>query len=346
MCNTKPCNNCCHEEDLLCCMPIKHCCGGYSEHNNCCPHDRCCCSSCCGGCGKCCDCDCCYCKYYKLLNKLKDQLAEDEQKITELQGNDNRIENKVENYKTFLLNKIIQLEDNLSDEISNRIDDVTDEQNRAKAAEADLLQQLLKEIRDRSQGDIDLHNYIVDQINYVIGNVDPRAIDSIAEILDYLNNDEDGKLTQIFNRLVTDEGAITAINNTLTTVLNTINTNTFVPNPVPTLTPGDTNKLIATVNGKEVKVNVAALPTNANLNISQGTNTYHYNGSTQIDIAVPTKAETVSGISFNEGNGVMTITYADNHTSTINLLWYVDNGKTRTTSGRAATANKFYDLDV
>ena len=99
MCDKKPCDKCCHDEDLICCMPLVHCCGGYSEHNNCCPHNRCC-NSCCGGCG-CCDdcCECCYCKYYKLLRELKDRLENAENRITNLES---QLENSIEYLKKYI----------------------------------------------------------------------------------------------------------------------------------------------------------------------------------------------------------------------------------------------------
>lgn len=103
MCDTKPCDNCCHEEDLICCMPMMHCCGGYSEHNNCCPHDRCCNHPCCGGC---CNPCCCYCKYYKLLQELRDKLAADEDRITNLESS---LEYQVEYLKGYIDSKYIDL---------------------------------------------------------------------------------------------------------------------------------------------------------------------------------------------------------------------------------------------
>lgn len=72
-------------------MPVKHCCGGYSEHNNCCPHDRCC-NHPCGGC--CCDDGCpftpepCCCKALKCCKENK-------KKIEELDGNLNALEGRV-----------------------------------------------------------------------------------------------------------------------------------------------------------------------------------------------------------------------------------------------------------
>lgn len=99
MCNTK-CNDkpCCHEEDLLCCMPLMHCCGGYSEHNNCCPHDRCCnhpCCGCCDPCGKCDQpmCCCCY-KLKKAFDALKEELGGE---INNIRGRIVRIEQDIEN---------------------------------------------------------------------------------------------------------------------------------------------------------------------------------------------------------------------------------------------------------
>ena len=92
MCNTK-CNDkpCCHEEDLMCCAPVMHCCGGYSEHNNCCPHDRGCCN-CCG----CCPC-CCHLK--KKIKSIEDALDGDngiKDDIENIKGDINRINNDID----------------------------------------------------------------------------------------------------------------------------------------------------------------------------------------------------------------------------------------------------------
>lgn len=111
MCDIKQCDNCCHEEDLLCCCPVMHCCGGYSEHNNCCPHNRGCCNQCCGGpCGGCCD--CCYMKYYKLLQKYKDEI---DQII-----NDIKIDiNDLRSWYEMLNNRLIEIYNNFSQDITN-----------------------------------------------------------------------------------------------------------------------------------------------------------------------------------------------------------------------------------
>lgn len=92
MCNTK-CNDkpCCHEEDLMCCAPVMHCCGGYSEHNNCCPHDRGCCN-CCG----CCPC-CCHLK--KKVEDIQETLDGDngiKDDIENIKGDINRINNDID----------------------------------------------------------------------------------------------------------------------------------------------------------------------------------------------------------------------------------------------------------
>ena len=103
MCDKKPCDNCCHEEDLLCCMPLRHCCGGYSEHNNCCPHDRCC-NHPCGGCD-CCDgcCGCpfgpepCCCKAMKCCKENKKNIEKLEGDVNALEGRVIRDEEKHQN---------------------------------------------------------------------------------------------------------------------------------------------------------------------------------------------------------------------------------------------------------
>ena len=70
---------------------------------------------------------------------MREQLNKDEEKIAALQGDDNRIETKVDNYYTGLVNLITKLSNDLSTEINQRIDDVNAEEGRAKDAENDLL---------------------------------------------------------------------------------------------------------------------------------------------------------------------------------------------------------------
>lgn len=98
MCNTDNNNQCCHEADLLCCAPLMHCCGGYSEHNNCCPHDRCCnrpCGGCCDPCGNCDKpmCCCCY-KLKKAFDKFKEEVLEE---VNNIRGRIKVIEQDIEN---------------------------------------------------------------------------------------------------------------------------------------------------------------------------------------------------------------------------------------------------------
>lgn len=330
MCNTKPCNNCCHEEDLLCCMPIKHCCGGYSEHNNCCPHDRCCCSSCCGGCGKCCDCDCCYCKYYKLLNKLKDQLAEDEQKITELQGNDNRIENKVENYKTFLLSRIVNLEDGLEREINERILDVDAEEIRAKERENQIAADSFANasfvwdaqgarivfknkdgitlctvdasafVKDGMVDTVQLIDYQGDKALKVIFNTDAGKSDVIIPIGDlfelddyYTKNEIDGKVNTINNNINTEINRAKGAEQSLQTQINTIN-NTTIPGLQSTI-----NQMIQNISNAQTAI-------------------------TNLQSAMSTAQTNITNLQ------------ADS-------LWHLVDGKVQTKSSRAAVANAFYD---
>lgn len=152
-CNKKPCCNhdsCCNEEDLLCCMPLMHCCGGYSEHNNCCPHDRCCnhpCGGCCDPCGKCDQpmCCCCY-KLKKAFDAFKD---ETKGAVTSLEGRLARLEVKEGDDYTYLLGQITnlaqkeqddvdRLDGRIDKEIADRIADVDAEEARAKAKENEL----------------------------------------------------------------------------------------------------------------------------------------------------------------------------------------------------------------
>lgn len=121
MCDTKPCDNCCHEEDLICCMPLVHCCGGYSEHNNCCPHNRCC-NSCCGGCG--CDdgCpftpECCCCKAMKCCKENKKKIEEIEGDINNINGEIIRLEEKHDSDISRIEQNIVELAQNEQDDIN------------------------------------------------------------------------------------------------------------------------------------------------------------------------------------------------------------------------------------
>ena len=73
------------KEDLLCCSPIRHCCGGYSEHNNCCPHNN--------ECGDLRDMLCSSCLILHTTNELKEQIEKIKSRIA---GNENVI---AENYE-------------------------------------------------------------------------------------------------------------------------------------------------------------------------------------------------------------------------------------------------------
>lgn len=151
MCNTK-CNNeqCCHEEDLLCCMPMMHCCGGYSEHNNCCPHDRCCnhpCGVCCDPCGNCDKpmCCCCY-KLKKAFDAFKDETGG---MVSDLDGRLKRLEIKEGDDFTYLVGQI----GNLAEKEQADVDALW-----AKEQEQD--DALAEERRQRIAGDAALDNKI------------------------------------------------------------------------------------------------------------------------------------------------------------------------------------------
>lgn len=141
-CNKKPCcdhDSCCHEEDLLCCMPLMHCCGGYSEHNNCCPHDRCCnhpCGGCCDPCGKCDQpmCCCCY-KLKKAFDAFKD---ETKGAVTSLEGRLARLEVKEGDDYIYLLGQITNLAQKEQDDVDRLDDKIDAETARAKAKENEL----------------------------------------------------------------------------------------------------------------------------------------------------------------------------------------------------------------
>ena len=137
MCDKKPCDNCCHEEDLLCCMPIKHCCGGYSEHNNCCPHDRCC-NHPCGGCDCCDGCggcpfgpEPCCCKAMKCCKKCKEELEKLTKETAKISSDVDEVTEHVDEIYDELTDDIGKLQEDVSgldakiDGVANDLDDET-----------------------------------------------------------------------------------------------------------------------------------------------------------------------------------------------------------------------------
>ena len=197
MCNTKCCNDGCHEEDIMCCAPLMHCCGGYSEHNNCCPHDRCC-NQCCGChghipcCGDCCNkCNCiCPC-IKKAIKDTKDEL---DKNINTLESRVIRDEDQHEQDILNLTNELGELNDNLEKEIADRIQDVDEEEARAKAAENSLNNKIDKEIADRKDEAIADAQYINNSgdayIKFINANGEEvRRIDAKPFIKDGLLND-------------------------------------------------------------------------------------------------------------------------------------------------------------
>lgn len=215
MCNTK-CNDkpCIHEEDLMCCPPVVHCCGGYSEHNNCCPHD--------GGCHRCCDCHCCW-KWIEKLNK----------KVSDLEtviNADDGVKADIEQLK----NGAEQIKDNLDDlteQHNNDVDDIRRDHNRDKDAIEDQIDDLndkavvldgrvdvledglAAERQARIAEDQRLNNqdivnlnvskqYTDNKIADLVDNA-PEALDTLKEIADALKEDDD--VMAALNQLIITE---------------------------------------------------------------------------------------------------------------------------------------------
>ena len=118
MCENKPCDNCCHEEDLICCMPMMHCCGGYSEHNNCCPHNRCCNHPCCCDDGCPFTPECCCCKAMKCCKENKKKIEEIEGDINNINGEIIRLEEKHDSDISGIGQDIAELAQNEQDDIN------------------------------------------------------------------------------------------------------------------------------------------------------------------------------------------------------------------------------------
>lgn len=215
MCNTK-CNDkpCIHEEDLMCCPPLVHCCGGYSEHNNCCPHD--------GGCHRCCDCHCCW-KWIEKLNK----------KVSDLEtviNADDGVKADIEQLK----NGAKQIKDNLNDlteQHNNDVDDIRRDHNRDKDAIDDQIDDLddrvvvldgrvdaledgltterlariAEDQRLNNQDTINLNiskQYTDNKIADLVDNA-PEALDTLKEIADALKDDDD--VMAALNQLIITE---------------------------------------------------------------------------------------------------------------------------------------------
>lgn len=191
MCDKKPCDNCCHEEDLLCCMPLRHCCGGYSEHNNCCPHDRCC-NHPCGGCDCCDGCgDCpfgpepCCCKAMKCCKKCKEELEKLSEKTADDIGK--------------LNSDVDELDDKLNEEIERATtaegdlaEAIAAEHDRAVAAETTITHNLDIEINRATNREDQIEDALEDEVKRATGVENNDLIadveyDSVREELNFKN---------------------------------------------------------------------------------------------------------------------------------------------------------------
>lgn len=215
MCNTK-CKNeqCCHEEDLLCCEPVMHCCGGYSEHNNCCPHDK----GCCNCCHKCGCCPCC-CKLKGRIEDIENTIGGDEGINGELDDMKGSIEQMKENLDDLIEKEYNDVDDIKRDhkkdvdDINDRIDHVEDDcvelDRRVDVLEPavnSLEVRLTTEIHDRAEQDIVYMNlakeYTDDKISDLVDNA-PEALDTLKEIADALKEDDD--VMSALNQLIVEE---------------------------------------------------------------------------------------------------------------------------------------------
>lgn len=290
MCNT----NCCKkEEDLICAMPIPFCgCDG------CCPIP-------CGGCfkddgccGCCCDCDdsCCYCKYYKLLKELRDRLDKDETKINSIESVNTRQDKEIEDKYNYILKLLFDMSNNLSNETSNRIEDVNIEEHRAIAAEDDL-RAYIQRVDNREQNDhIQQKAYIDNKFEYILSN-NIEGIDSFFETLAYIDqNDSEIKQT-IIDKQAAEASArenedVRLLG--LITALQTLTSNPQTKDNNITLQYGVSNQAIAKVNGIDIHVGLNALPTHLPnpqaLQFSGNSNaTFNYDGSEAKQIYIPYK---------------------------------------------------------
>lgn len=223
MCNTK-CNDkpCCHEADLMCCAPVMHCCGGYSEHNNCCPHDRGCCN-CCG----CCPC-CCHLK--KKVNDLEETVTGDNgitSEIDQIKGQIEQTNTNLDDLRDYTENGLNNLEQELHQEVQDRKNAdhaldvrIIDLDGRVDVLEdnvEDLQSGLQKEIHDRAEADVHVLNdakyysktYTDEAIDALKGGVG-TAYDTLLEIANELNKDDQ-----------TEAAILVAVNQTLPGLINT-----------------------------------------------------------------------------------------------------------------------------
>lgn len=191
MCDKKPCDNCCHEEDLLCCMPLRHCCGGYSEHNNCCPHDRCC-NHPCGGCDCCDGCggcpfgpEPCCCKAMKCCKKCKEELEKLSEKTA---GDIGKLNSDVEELDD-KLNEEIERATTAEGDLAEAIDA---EHDRAVAAETTITHNLDIEINRATDREDQIEDDLAAEVERATGVENNDLIadveyDSVREELNFKN---------------------------------------------------------------------------------------------------------------------------------------------------------------
>lgn len=327
MCNT----NCCKkEEDLICAMPIPFCgCDG------CCPIP-------CGGCfkddgccGCCCDCDdsCCYCKYYKLLKELRDRLDKDETKINSIESVNTRQDKEIEDKYNYILKLLFDMSNNLSNETSNRIEDVNIEEHRAIAAEDDL-RAYIKRVDDREQNDhIQQKAYIDNKFEYILSN-NIEGIDSFFETLQYIDqNDSEIKQT-IIDKQAAEASAREAEDIRLLgfiTDLQTLTSNPQTKDNNITLQYGVSNQAIAKVNGIDIHVGLNALPTHLPnpqaLQFSGNSNsTFNYDGSEAKQIYIPYKTSDLTNDSNFPSDSAYVHTDNNYTTAEKNKLAGIENG--------------------
>lgn len=290
MCNT----NCCKkEEDLICAMPIPFCgcdkccpipCGGCFKDDGCC--------------GCCCDCDdsCCYCKYYKLLKELRDRLEKDENRITNLESSDIRINNKIDNMYQDLMHQLVQIAGDLEHEVCDRHDDIDNEQARAEQAENDLYQYIKRvDIRETDHHEAQALE-IQRQVNYLLDNADPAKIDSFREMLQWVNSQDTTIIDSITQEITNRTNADNGIKDRLT-VLETLTGDQTV-NRNATLVP-DSSIEIALVNNKSITVGLPAYPTelkNPKALKFSGHSSVTYDGSVPQEVHIP---DDTSDLHFN-----------------------------------------------
>lgn len=196
------CDDICHEDDILCHTPIKHCCGGYSEHNNCCPHDRCCNQWHEGCCGDCCDGACC-CRLKKTISKIQDNLSEKSDDLVGLKNRLTRDEENAEEAHDNLKQWVDEIDINLKNEIDNVNRDLKKEADTARYNEG-VNADAIAALAEKEDADfIDAKAYAKKLVDDLVDGAD-TAYDTLKEIADELMKDNNTEVA-ILNSIAAEK---------------------------------------------------------------------------------------------------------------------------------------------